>query len=334
MLRVFIALNFLLLNLLACEGGYTSCINKVKHSNSIQNQTIQVPISKYKRLLFSRTKPLSTKEDRYAKILKHDPFLSLYIIEDKKGFKYPFKINMRYPSGIAAVNKTQAKEGRIINRQIGIDQFASFNTKVKTPAILTNSCCSLEGFVTPRGIIEKAYIKRFITQKDIRYSDIGIRVKDTNKGIKVVSYDPFMKNNPFKKGDYILSMDGKKIKCSSTLMQKILFVKIGSMHNVKVKRDNKTINIKVKSQKRLSGGYKIETYLEQYGLTFDKNLYLIKIDKSKKNYGLKLGDKLLQVNSKDVKNQNDVMKYISDFKFHATLLFERNASFQFFVNMN
>ena len=129
-------------------------------------------------------------------------------------------------------------------------------------------------------------------------------------------------------------MDGKKIKYSSTLMQKILFAKIGSMHNVKVKRDNKTINIKVKSQKRLSGGYKIETYLEQYGLTFDKNLYLIKIDKSKKNYGLKLGDKLLQANSRDVKNQNDVMKYISDFKFHATLLFERNASFQFFVNMN
>jgi len=186
MLRVFLALNFLLLNLLACEGGYTSCVNKVKHSKAIQNKTLQVPISKYKRLVFSRTKP-------HAKILKYDPFLSLYIVEDKKGFKYPFKINMRYPSGIAVVDKTSAKEGRIIKRQIGLDQFASFTSKIKTPAILTNSCCSLEGLVTPRGIIEKAYIKRFISQKDIRYGDIGIRVKDTKKGIQVISYDPFMK---------------------------------------------------------------------------------------------------------------------------------------------
>ena len=327
MLRVFIALNFLLLNLLACEGGYTSCINKVNHSKSIKNQTIQLPISKHKRLVFSRTKP-------HAKILKHDPFLSLYIIEDKKGFKYPFQINMRYPSGIAALNRLQAEEGRITKRQVGLNQFSSFNAKIKAPAILTNSCCSLEGLVTPRGIIEKAYIKRFISKKDIRYGDIGIRVKDTKKGIQVISYDPFMKNNLFKIGDYILAMDGKKIKYSSTLMQRILFSKIGSTHNVKVKRAKKILNIKVKSKKRLSGGYKIETYLEQYGLTFDKNLYLIKIDKTNKNYGLKLGDRLLEVNHHNVKNQKDVMKYISDFKFHATLLFERNANFQFFVNMD
>jgi len=327
MLRVFLALNFLFLNLYACEGGYSSCINKVKHSNSIKNQTIQIPISNKRRLVFSTTKPR-------AKILKHDPYLSLYIVEDKKGFRYPFKINMRYPSGVAVVSKTSSKEGRVVKRQIGLNQLASFNTKFKAPAILTNSCCSLEGILTPRGIIEKAYIKRFIDKKDIRYADIGIRVKDTKNGVIVSSIDPFMKNNPFKKGDYILSMDGRKVKYSSTLMQKILFARIGSAHNVKIKRGKKFLNIKVRSQKRLSGGYKVETYLEKYGLTFDKNLYIIKIDKTKKHYGLKLGDRLLQVNSKDVKKQEDVMKYISDFKFHATLLFERNANFQFFINMD
>ena len=232
------------------------------------------------------------------------------------------------------VDKADYKEGRITKRQIGLDQFATFTSKVKTLAILTNSCCSLEGLVTPRGIIEKVYIKRFISKKDIRYGDIGIRVKDTKKGIQVISYDPFMKNNPFKKGDYILSMDSKKVKYSSVLMRRILFSKIGSTHNLKVKRGKKVLKIKVKSQKRLSGGYKVETYIKKYGLTFDKNLYLIKIDKNKKDYGLKLGDRILQANSRDVKNQLDFMKYISDFKFHATLLIERNKNFQFFVNLN
>lgn len=327
MLRVVLALNLLFLSLYACEGGFNSCINKVKHSNSIQNKTLQIPISKYTRLVFSQTKPK-------AKILKHDPYLNLYIVADKKGFKYPFRINMREPSGIAVVNQNSAIEGKLSSRQIGLNKFASFNYKTKAPALLTNSCCSLEGILTPRGVIEKDYIKRFVSKKDIRYSDIGIRVKDTKKGIQVISYDPFMKKNPFRIGDIILAFDGKRVKYSSTLMKKILFAKVGSTHNVRVKRNNKVLNIKVRTQERLSGGYKLETYLEKYGITFDKDLYIIRIDTKKNIYGLKLGDQLLKVNSHFVRNQKDVMKYVSDFKFYPTLLFERNGNFQFFVNMD
>jgi len=327
MLRVFIALNLLLLNIYACEGGYNSCINKIKHSKTLQNKSLYIPISKYKRLVFSSTKPS-------AKILKHDPFLSLYIVEDKKGFKYPFKINMRYPLGIASVTDKSAIELKIKKRQIGLKQFAIANKKLQKLALLTNSCCSLEGIVTERGIIEKVYIKRFIDTKDTRYGDIGIRVKDSSKGIVVSSYDPFMKENPFEKGDCILSFDGEKIKQSSILMRRILFSKISSIHNVKIRRDNKIINIKVKTQERLSGGYKLETYLENYGLTFDENLRIIKIDTSKKHYGLLLGDRLMQVNKHMVKSQEDVMKYISDFKHHPKLLFERNDNFQFFVDLD
>ena len=327
MLRVIVALSLFFLSLHACEGGFNSCIAKVKDSNSIQNDRISLPITKSTRLVFSTTKPK-------GKILKHDPFLALYIVKDTKNFKYPFKINMREPSGIAGVNTYSALEGKISKRQIGLNKFASFRYKIKAPAILTNSCCSLEGIVTPRGVIEKVYLNRFINTKDIRYSDIGIRVKDTKRGIEVISFDPFMKKNPFKKGDYILAMDGQKVKYSSTLMRRILFAKVGSTHNVKISRDGKILTIKVRSQERLSGGYKVETYLEKYGITFDKNLYIIKLDTSKKDYGLKLGDQLLQVNAKPVKNQEDVMEHVSDFKFHATLLFERNANFQFFVNMD
>jgi len=327
MLRVFLALNFLLLNLLACEGGYNSCVNKVKHSKTIKNQIIQIPISKHKRVVFSFTKP-------HAKILKYDPFLSLYLVEDKKGFRYPFKINMRYPSGLASINNRCATEGKIVKRQIGLRQLAVFNSKLSTPAIITNSCCSLEGIVTPKGIIEKVYIQRFINKKDIRYADIGIRVRNTKKGVEVFLLDPFMQNNPFKKGDYILTFDKKSVKYASTLMRDILFSKICSIHNLRVKRAGKIINIKIKAQKRLSGGYKIETYLKKYGITFDKNLKIIKIDKRKKDYKLKIGDKLLKVNSKDVKNQRDVMQYISDFKLFPILLFERDSNFQFFVNFD
>ncbi|MBL6973379.1 MAG: Pdz/Dhr/GlgF, partial [Sulfurimonas sp.] len=145
MLRVIVALSLFFLSLQACEGGFNSCIAKVKDSNSIQDKVISLPITKNTRLVFSTTRPK-------GKILKHDPFLALYIVKGTKGFEYPFKINMREPSGIAAVDKHSAMEGIISKRQIGLNQFASFRYKIKAPAILTNSCCSLEGIVTPRGI--------------------------------------------------------------------------------------------------------------------------------------------------------------------------------------
>lgn len=327
MLRVFIALSIFFFNLFACEGGYSSCVKKVKHSQTLQKKTLQIPISHNRRLVFSPNKP-------DAKILKHDPFLSLYIVEDTNSFKYPFKISKRYPAGLASVNNTTAIELKIKKRQVGLNQFALANTPLQKRAILTNSCCSLEGIVTERGIIEKVYIKRFIDKKDIRYADIGIRVKDSPKGVIVTSHDPFMKKNPFQKGDYILSFDGHRVKDAARLMRKILFARIGSTHNVKIKRCNKIINIKVRNQERLSGGYKVETYLDNYGLTFDINLRIIKIDKTKKSYGLLIGDRLMQVNTHKVSKQEDVMKHISDFKYHPKLLFERNDNFQFFVDMD
>ena len=61
--------------------------------------------------------------------------------------------------------------------------------------------------------------------------------------------------------------------------------------------------------------------------------YHPKIDKPQKAYGLKLGDKLLQVNGVIVENQQDVIENISDFKEFPYLLFERD-DFQFFIRVN
>ena len=327
MLRAFLALSFVLFNLQAsCQGGYDSCKQKIIDSKSIVNQTLQIPVDKNRRLIFSTSAP-------HAKIIKHDPFLSLYLIEDKQCFEYPFTINNNLSLGKASVDKTTAIEGEIVKRQIGLNSFASFSEALHAPALLTNSCCGLEGIVTPRGIIEKEYIQRFLTTKDTAYSDIGIRVKDENNLVIVAAIDPFMKNNPFKKDDCILFLDANKVQDSASLMRDILFAKLGSTHKVKIKRGSKILSLTVKSKKRYSGGYKSDTFLEQYGWLFDKDLNIIKINKNVNNYGLKLGDRLLQVNGKSVKNQQDIIENISDFKDYASLLFERE-NFQFFVRIN
>lgn len=326
MLRLFVALNLLLLNLYACKGGYDSCKNKINDSNSISNNIVQIPIEKNQRIIFSRTTPNET-------ILKYDPFLSLYLVEDKKRFKYPFTINNRLILGTAVVSQKEAVEGKVLQHQIGLNRFALFSECITVPSLLLTSCCSLEGIATPQGIIEKEYIDRFIKVKKVSYSTIGIRVVDEKKLVVVSTINPYIKGNPFKVDDCILEFDGKKVKNASTLMRDILFSKIGSTHKVKVKRDGNFLILKATSKKRYGGGYLTDIFLKFLGISFDKGLTVVNIEEKAKKYNLKLGDKLLKMNHKNITTEAEILETISKSKESTNLLFERD-DFQFFVKIN
>ena len=325
MFRLFLAFNLLLLNLYACKGGYASCVSKVRDSHSIQKCSIYIPISTQQRVIYSHCLP-------NKKILKYDPFLSLYLVEDKPGFKYPFDINMRIQLGVAMVNDKIAREGTFTQNQIGLNTLAKFSEPLIYPAIVSSRCCSLEGIVTQRGIIQKEYLYRFIHTKNVRYADIGVRIKDENGLAIVNARDPFMKHNPFAIGDCIVAYDKKKVHSASALMRAILFSKIGSKHQVKIKRDKKFLTFNVESMQRYGGGDISDTFLEQKGIYFDKSLAITKFRGSFKNYDLKVGDRLIQVNGKRVKTQKELREYIEKFKDYSSLLFERK-NFQFFVNI-
>jgi len=324
-IRLFLLFNFLLLNLYACKGGYNSCIQKINDSNAIQNNSLSIPVSHNRRLIYSKQIP-------NAKILKHDPFLSLYLVKDKSNFPYDFEINMRLQLGVAAVNKTEAIEGRIIKHQVGLNHLAIFSEKTTAPALLTSSCCSLEGIVTPDGIIERDYLKRFISSASSEYAGIGIRVKDKKGAVVVTASNPYIKDNHLKKGDIILYLDGSRVKNSSSFMKKILFSKLGSKHKIKVKRDSKLISYRMKTQKREGGGSLSDTFLEYKGIFFNKNLEIVKLSSAFIKYGLILGDRLIQVNGIRIHNQDELRKYIEDYQKFSKLLFERK-NFDFFVNI-
>lgn len=326
MLRLFILTNLFLLNLFACKGGYDSCKAKLIDSNSVVGQTLQIPISNYKRLVYSKVKPK-------GKILKQDIYLNLYVVKTDKYFKFPFRINNFLSLGVASVTTKKSIEVKVIKPQIGLNHFAKFREKVSTPSLLTNSCCALEGIITGRGIIQKDYIERFLKTNDTRYSDIGIRLYNTNAKVKIKRVNPFIKNNPFKNDDIILSFDGKKVTSSSSLMKKILFSKVGSKHKVKVKRGSKTITIETTTYERIGGGYKSDTFLESKGLYLDKNLVIFKLNGLFKKYGLKVGDKLLKVNNHPIPNIEELGVYLKAFNEKSCILFERDG-FQFFININ
>jgi len=323
--RLFTLLSLLFLNSFACQGGYNSCIAKIQDSKTIHDNSLYIPVKNNRLLIYSKTKPK-------AKILKYDPFLSLYLVPDPKKFAYPFEVNMRLQLGSAIVTNKRAKEGKILHNQVGLNRLAIYSEKLKTPALITSSCCSLEAIVTSDGVIQKEYIKRFLSKTPSTYADIGIRVKNEKGYVIVKARNPYIKDNLFEKGDCIVAFDGKKVTTASSFMRSVLFSKIGSKHRVRVKRNGKFINFSVVSSKRYGGGAISDTFLEQKGIYFDKTLHIIKLSKQFKSYGMLLGDQLLQVNGVTVKNQEELLQYIEDFKDFSLLLFERNK-FQFFVNI-
>lgn len=325
MLRLFIILHLFFLNVYACKGGYDFCVQKAKDAKIMRQSFLSIPVQNNQRIVFSYKKPKS-------KILKYDPFLSLYLVADKEHFAYPYELNMRLQLGTAVLNNKTAKEGRIIKHQIGLNFFGKYSQKFPAPAIISSSCCSLEAILSDKGVIEKEYLHYFLTTKKARYADIGIRVHEQNKQVFVDACDPFMPDNPFKMGDCIIEYDTKRVDNAASLMQKILFAPVGSKHTVKIKRGAELLTFALQSRKRYGGGFVSDTFLEQKGIYFDKALHVSKTEKDFQNYGLKIGDRLIQVNGVPVSNQNELRKYIENFKDYSSLLFERN-NFQFFVKI-
>lgn len=325
MFRLFLALSLLFLNLYACKGGYVSCLQKVKDAKVIHQQALYIPVKNSLYLIYAKNTPNMS-------IIKYDPFLSLYLVKDEKPFAYPYDINMRLQLGTAILNAKNAKEGRFLQAQIGLNSFAKYNQTVALPALISSSCCSVEGIATSKGVIQKEYIKHFLSTKKAVYGDIGIRVHNVNNLVIVNASNPFMQTNPFKVKDCIVEYDNKKVHNGTSLMRKILFSSIGSKHKVKIKRGTKYLTFHVQSRRRYGGGFLSDTFLEQKGIYFDESLHVKRLNKKFQNYGLNIGDRLIQVNGVRVTNQNELRRYIENFKDYSSLLFERKM-FQFFVNI-
>ena len=324
-LRLLLLTCVAFFNLFACSGGYSSCVDKVQDAHALQNSTLYIPVNSKYRLVQSTSKP-------YASIVRYDPFLALYLVKDTNPFAYPFTINTKIKSPLAMVTDTKSCLVTIVQKQVGLNSFAKLDQPLIIPSLLSTSCCSLAGLVTAKGVIEQAYLAHFLANKEVVYADMGIRVQQEKDKVVVSAKDPFFANNPLKKGDVIVAMDSKKVHSAAALMQRILFAKVGSKHSVHYLREGKKKQASIILQKRFGGGYVSDTFLEKKGLYFDAKLHLTKIGGEFRNYGLKVGDRLIQVNKKAVKSQKELRNYIEKHHNIASLLFERNG-FEFFVNI-
>jgi S1-C subfamily serine protease len=317
---------FLFFTFLYSDTPFRSCVEKGYDANIFQQQSVAIPVSKYQRLIYSLKKPQGV-------IVKHDRFLSLYLVKQANPFAYPFVTDFQLKKPLALISK-DTKPLRVVKKQpqVGLNSLAHYTQMQPPYSVIMSLCCSVEGVVTPRGVIEKGYINHFLTSNTQEYGDIGIRVEQQKGKVVVQSVDPYFLNNPFYKGDIITKINRTQVKNSADCMQKILFAKTQTVLRVTIVRHNHKKNLRVVVQPRYGGGELSDTFMERFGVYFDKDLHITTLSKKFQNYGLKVGDKLIMVNGVKVSTQKGLRVYLEEFKDYSTLLFMRN-NFQFFVKI-
>ncbi len=251
-------------------------------------------------LYYSKTYP------KHAKVIKSDPFIGLYLLQSTpSAYAYTLrdldKDALTRP--MASVGANQAKEVQLLSLQKGYDRYARIAQEIQKNGVISNICYQMLGLgVGGNGFIETKFIKRFLSQQEPYYGDIGVRIEDKNKRLVVVQFDPFFPKNPFLKNDEILAINNQKIHSLAEFEWVVSNLKYQSLAKVTIKRNHKIKEVTLQVNKRYGGFLLKDTFLERYGIALDERFIITKIGSHlpKGLDFLKLGDRILWVNRKDV----------------------------------
>lgn len=292
-----------------------------------------VAVSEHLAVAYSPVKPEVAYE-------KHDPFLNLYLFRSKKTLD-PVRLKstrkLKLGEWIAGMDDNSLYVGNFSKTGSPLDSFYLHNAQMSPNSIISCLCCEVYGLGIGAGtFIGSEYITRFMNQEEVYYGDIGVRFAKEGKDFVVAYIDPFLKNQGFKKGDVIQRVNQKKIDSLKELNQIVLFAKPKSTITLQLKRDGKTQKVRAQVFKREGGGYLSDVFLEKKGIFFDKNMTVSHVDEGSfgQESGLKKGDKLLQVDDREIQDQDSLKEYLSNAKKKRVhLLFERDG-FQFFIKLD
>lgn len=291
-----------------------------------------VAVTKNLAVAYSQTTP-------EVPFVKFDPFLNLYLFKSTKILN-PIKLKsthtLKLGEWIAGMDDSSLYAGNFAKSGDLLESFYLQNAKLEQNSIIACLCCEAYGLGIGAGsFIGSEYIKRFINSKEIYYGDIGVRFDKHANDFIVKSKDPLYPLQTLKVGDKILKINNKKVYSLKQLNQTVLFAKPQTTISLELQRGSKKLKEKLIVTSRMGGGYLSDSFLEKKGIFFDNEMKIRKIDKDSfgEISGLKIGDKLIQIDYIKISNQNDVKTYLSSTKNEEVqLLFDRK-DFQFFVKL-
>lgn len=181
----------------ACERKAELSMERVGNTYGIAIRSLEQNASKVALFVYSpKTKPQNYK------ILKHDPFVGMYLLEPK-GVLEPIDLKTIQKEiledEMASVTPSNSVSGKIATRMQSPIDFATLNTPTFQNSLISTVCDHIYGIgIGKNAFIEKEYLERFLKSDWIYYGDIGVRVVENGDGeVEVSVIDPFFKKQSF-----------------------------------------------------------------------------------------------------------------------------------------
>ncbi|TLD86507.1 PDZ domain-containing protein [Helicobacter sp. MIT 05-5294] len=276
------------------------------------------------------------------KILKHDPFIGMYLLESKTEL---LPISLRtinkeiLEDEMASILPHDGVSGKIATRMQSPINYATLNTPTFQNSLISTVCDHIYGIgIGKNEFIEKAYLDRFILSDSVHYGDIGVRVfQNSDDRVEVNLIDPFFRANPFAYGDIIMMINGEAIPNVAHFNRVVFDLKEGEIVPVRISRKGVVMELQAYVDKRRGGMLLKEDFLGRVGIEVDSNFVITRVAPYAKNgfERLKVGDKVLRVNQQAVPQGYDaIIRLLGQYPDKMQKWLISRDDFQFFINVN
>lgn len=321
---------------------------KMRESQFNYKDNIAIALNgEYAAVVYDKKNPLNKKD-----YIKFDPYLGLYLIKPGFTLRGAFmldELDSRQDMWVMTLEENIVNMGHIKSFGSELGQFDELSFNTGKAGMLVCDCASMVGIsLGDNKFIPNRYLKHFARYDDVYYGDIGVKFTESNSTIKVLSANPFGAGKELRSSDEVLSVNGKKPTSLREINEMILFADKGSvlkfdiargsqilhydikMSNITAKNipdDNKTTQIKKIPPK--------PKFLPEFGININKNMVItsIKANSKASKLGLKVGDKIMQIDGVNVKNALHVDEIMKTKNAQSYYLISRD-DFQFFVRVN
>jgi len=321
---------------------FSQCYDKNKHSVVYFGTTRAIAISATQAIAYSKEKPS-------VPYLRYDYLSHLYLFDsDKPLVPIKLKSTSELKVGEWLENLTDNSLNVVNASKIGqnINELFEFSGKGEVSSIVGGLCCEMYGLgIGGQFFIASEVLERFIAGTSASYPELGARLIEKEGSVLVDFIDPLLKTSKLKVGDIVTAVNGQKIQTLAQLSDVFKSLKEISKLNVSLKRGNTTIEENIRASKNETKKVPLpkkkvslpahESYLRAKGFIFNNNLQIIDIKHGTfaEQSGLKIGDRLMQINGQPVSDPVQADAYLAHtYKDETNLLFDR-SDFQFFVTL-
>ena len=292
--------------------------------------------------------------------VKFDPYLGLYLVASDAKLE-PVKMaddNTTKKSDWVSVTRdlNATVYGHVKAQAQALGELDALTFDVNGTGAVLSPCCKLRGIaVGGDKFVPSRYLRHFAAYKDVYYGDVGAVFEERDGRLYVKGVDPLGRGAALMAGDEILSVNGEKMQSLRELNERILFAAKGERLKFEIKRGEDVVKFSVAVSDEVKKEQKTAPKTDEnitkvaakpqpapntdassvrklYGLTFDEKLRVKSVDgeSDAARFGLRVGDKLIQVGAKVVKNRKEAIALIA--KNRGQRLLFRRDGFDFFYN--